>query len=66
MWYIKFNKNQEKERWHRYFAWYPVTVYKYPDGSRKKIWLETVERCGAYNCDWPDCCWEWEYREIKD
>jgi len=29
------------ENWHRWFAWYPVTI------SGQKVWLEVVERqCG--------------------
>jgi len=32
--------------WHRWFAWFPVTVFEYPDGAKKRVWLEWVERCG--------------------
>jgi hypothetical protein len=33
--------------WHLWFAWYPVTVKKYPDGARDKVWLKTVMRKGV-------------------
>lgn len=42
--YIKPSK-EEKSYWHIWFAWYPVVVWTYPDGARKKIWLQNVLRC---------------------
>lgn len=30
--------------WHHWFAWYPVQV------EQQRVWLETVERSGAYVC----------------
>ena len=63
MWYVKFNKTQEIKRWTKWFAWYPVSVFEYPDGSYKKIWLIYVQRCGHYGCY---SGLHWNYREIKD
>ena len=34
-------KNQEK--WHKWFAWYPVTVHDI-DGQDYRVWLQTIER----------------------
>ena len=49
-----------KEKWHRWFAWYPVRV-----GSGDCRWLETVERIGKFHI-WPgDCHWTWEYRAAE-
>ncbi len=45
MYWITFNKNIDWFKWHYWFAWYPVTVYVYSDGSKKKIWWEWVYRC---------------------
>lgn len=49
MYWIKINRLQELRKWHEWFAWYPVPVFTYPDGSKKKVWLKKVKRCmGEY------------------
>lgn len=65
MWWIKPNKIEEKERWHKWFAWHPVEVYTYPDGAKKIIWLQYVWRCGEAIRSFDGVFWEWEYKEIK-
>ena len=47
--YFKRNKLEEKKVWHKWFAWYPVTVAITPDGDKKKIWWQFVQRC-YYPC----------------
>jgi hypothetical protein len=37
-------KNADKTSWHKWFAWYPVTI----DGN-EKVWLETVERQATWS-----------------
>ena len=64
------SKKRRLENWHKWFAWFPVTVgYVVVDGKirRVKVWWEHVERKGKYYewlCD--DDGWTWEYREIPD
>lgn len=52
-------KNVDKTSWHKWFAWYPVTI----DGN-EKVWLETVER----QATWSGCLGEIEfiYRNIEN
>ena len=56
-------ERQAKECWHLWFAWYPVTLQKKPDGAEVKVWLKTVLRKGTYNCSYADCCWDYKYKE---
>ena len=35
----------ENTKWHVWFAWYPVTVNKTPDGDHRRVWLSFVLRC---------------------
>jgi len=37
--WIKLNRDIDRIRWHRWFAWKPVTVFRYPDGSRRLAWM---------------------------
>ena len=65
--WIRFNSKVEKQRWHRWFAWHPVVIGKYPDGTKKLVWRETIERCGIYDNSYPgDEYWIWRYREVKN
>ena len=53
------------EKWHEWFAWYPVTVKIYPDGQAKKvIWLEKVLRCGKFHLGMCSGYWTWKYKEL--
>ena len=45
-----------RERWHRWFAWYPVKV------EECWVWLEVVHRKGKRACGYGGDHWEWEYR----
>ena len=51
------HKYYKKEQWHRWFAWYPVDIEEFTDGSKIKVWFQTIWRRG----EWYDG-WEWEYR----
>ena len=39
-------KVEYKKRWHTWFAWHPIVIKRYPDGSLKKLWLTRVLRKG--------------------
>ena len=62
---MKFNcgrtweeKRKAKEKWHKWFAWYPVNF-----GSNNCRWLETIERKGEYRLmTLVECGWVYEYR----
>lgn len=55
-----------KERWHKWFAWYPVRV---PTRGRMSgmtmVWFETIERKGVYEWHIGDGHWVWSYRFCK-
>jgi hypothetical protein len=60
---MKFNcgrtweeKRDAKEKWHRWFAWYPIRL-----GSRHCRWLEVVWRKGKFTCDWGESLWFYQY-----
>ena len=68
----RYNARMKKLlKWHKWFAWFPVTVLDSPD-YKKLAWLEVVERCGKLEerC-FPDMLsWRfevivWSYREEK-
>lgn len=60
-------KNELKQQWHRWFAWYPVVVGETVLGRKIKIWLEYVERMGSISYDWDgNNYWRYEYRTIVD
>ena len=62
MWWINSNKYFEQKRWHRWFAWHPVTIRMYyEDGASRTYWWEYVERCRKYDYVVPEGCWY--YRE---
>lgn len=61
----KEHKDNMKKTWHRWFAWYPVTIAVNLHNRKVKVWLEWVERKGRINyasASFPD--WYFEYREI--
>jgi hypothetical protein len=64
----KDEKISRKQEWHRWFAWFPVTVDLTNDGHKIKIWLGYVERKGVYNHYRPlfDDFYTYEYREVKN
>lgn len=47
-------KKARLERWHPWFAWFPVRI-----GNHDCRWWETIERKGEYS---DTCGWEWEFR----
>lgn len=56
-----------KSHWHRWFAWYPVTLKVYPYGSKKKVWLQTILRKGIgthQDLDGKVTTWHFEYKEL--
>ena len=34
-------------KWHRWFAWFPVTGANCPNGSKIKVWLQWIFRKGT-------------------
>ena len=59
----KRNRIYEKSKWHRWFAWHPVTIKIHePEGVYEKVWLEWIQRCGTLHTWGFDIYWIWEYR----
>lgn len=51
-------KKAAKEKWHKWFAWYPVRIE-----NHDCRWLETIERKGEYKLlSDIDCGWVYECR----
>jgi len=46
----------DREKWHRWFAWYPVRV-----GLRECRWFEMVARKGTRHEGASYVWWTWEY-----
>jgi hypothetical protein len=53
---MKFNQvapdNDPKTKWHKVFAWFPVTVHSGTDsstGKEQKVWLEYIWRKRIYS-----------------
>jgi len=65
---IQYKQNM-KLNWHKWFAWFPVTVKQYADGSVKKVWLEYVMRKGFTEVTGGAYGWEknwyYQYKEIE-
>jgi len=61
MYYYKLNK--DKERWHHWFAWYPVTVDITDDGDEKRIWLQDIYRRRIFYWDAEGYWCKWQYKE---
>jgi hypothetical protein len=68
----EFHAKREKlEKWHIYFAWYPVLIDDNYRGKQRYAWLENVWRKGHYDWsfhkhnlwapDWMCYFGEWEY-----
>ncbi len=54
-------KIDRKQKWHKWFAWYPVTVRVTEDKHKIRCWLENVQRKGyLYGFG----TWSWEYKEM--
>ena len=55
-------KKQQREKWRRWFAWYPVEIEELPDGSVIRAWCQWVWRKGEYWASWDDDGWIYEYK----
>lgn len=64
MWWFKRNTAQEECRWHLWWAWYPVTMTVTPDGDKRKVWLEWVQRRLYYERSGGDVMCYGEYRRL--
>jgi hypothetical protein len=53
----------KKEKWHKWFAWYPVIIGKTEDEHHIKAWLQYIERQGKYACCYDGGFWIWNYRK---
>ena len=58
-------KVESRKCWHKWFAWHPVTIKKYPDGALKKFWLETILRKGKPWYEWDDQGFSYKYKKIN-
>lgn len=60
------NRNiQRIINWHKWFAWYPVTIGITLSGCKIKVWWEYVE-CRAIRAYYGKYYgWDWKYRELK-
>jgi hypothetical protein len=57
-------KIRRKEQWHKWFAWYPVTVEITSEGRQIKAWLQHIMRKGThFGSSWEQW-WTYEYKEI--
>jgi len=63
---MKFNcgptyreKIEQKEKWHVWFAWYPIRIGQ----TRDCRWLEKVWRKGRYTSNNEGAHWSWKYQE---
>lgn len=57
-WQIK--KRKDKRNWHKWFAWFPITV------QDNRVWLEYVLRQGTFN-EHPSATtsfWTYRYKDI--
>ncbi len=54
-----------KTEWHKWFAWYPVTIGETDDGNRKvNVWWQYVYRKGTFIVGFDyGGWWAWEYKE---
>ena len=59
---------EQRQNWHRWFAWFPVVVRITDDGHNVRAWMEYVERSSTYQLlgGWAGCGgWVHQYREAK-
>lgn len=52
----------KRKQWHRWFAWFPVTVHEYANGCKRKVWWQYVMRKGTLTCSMDGDWWKWEYK----
>lgn len=64
--YYTRNKMLEKCRWHKWFAWYPVTVSITPDKDRIRVWGQYVCRCGKVRWGEAGTYLEYQYKLEMD
>ncbi len=51
------------QRWHRWYAWKPVTISITTEGRQVKVWMQWVVRRAIYSSYTPDLFLNWEYKE---
>lgn len=59
-------RRQARGCWHKWFAWYPVTIHTFPDGAEKVVWLAGILRRGEWWSNWGDSGWIYEYKELHE
>ena len=37
-------KESKRLKWHKWFAWFPVVIEEYSNGSKTKIWWQRIWR----------------------
>lgn len=57
-------KDENRGKWHIWFAWFPVTIGLTTGNRKIKVWLEYVQRKGEHVTSQAEDWWSWEYREI--
>lgn len=62
--YTRQVQRRRKQEWHKWFAWFPVTIDFTSEGRQIKVWLQYVMRKGVvYGFDDEYC--QYEYKEIE-
>lgn len=59
--WITEEEGDPKERWHDWFAWFPVTAYDDYTKHYARVWLQYVRRRGTYKLYYEGGGYEWEY-----
>ena len=60
------NRYKRKLHWHKWFAWRPIVVGRYPNGRRNIVWLEYVKRKG-HQWSSPDGIYmDFNYKELTN
>lgn len=59
--WITKEEGDPKEKWHDWFAWYPVVAYDDYSKRQAIVWLQYVRRKGTYQFRWDNDHYEWEY-----
>lgn len=61
------HKLARMKEWHRWFAWYPVTIDDLViDGQVQCVWLQFIERSSTWYSGATDSGWIHKYRLIGD